>query len=341
MDRSSEPLLAVTMGDAAGTGPEIIAKALAAPGAASGVRIVVIGNAATMRAAVEITGAPLTVRAIGNLDEVSPKPNTVDVLDLKNIDLATLKRGQVNPMAGKAAYEYIKLAAESAIAGKVDAMVTSAINKEALNKAGYHYPGHTELLAELCGVPEVAMMLVSGKLRVTHVTTHVSLFRATQMVMPERILAVLDITEDALHRMAIARPHIAVAGLNPHAGEDGLFGDEEIEYIRPALDTARKRGLDVTGPLPPDSVFFRALQGEFDAVVAMYHDQGHIAVKMLGIDEGVNVTLGLPIIRTSVEHGTAFDKAGKGTASPKSLIEAIKVAAVMARYKREQQSKNR
>jgi 4-hydroxythreonine-4-phosphate dehydrogenase len=328
-----KPLVGVTMGDPAGTGPEIIAKALVAPEATPDRNVVVIGDAGVMRQAIKITGSPLSVKSIGSPEEAVFSDGFINVVDLKNVDLSRLVRGKVDPMAGKAAYEYIKLAAELALAGRINAIATSAINKDALNKAGYHYPGHTELLAELCEIKDVVMMLVSDKLRVMHVTTHVSLENAIKLVTPERILVLLKITDDALKQLGVARRLIAIAGLNPHAGEDGLFGDQEIKIIAPAVETAKRRGFNVVGPLPPDSVFFRAAQGEFDAAVAMYHDQGHIAVKMLGIDEGVNVTLGLPIIRTSVEHGTAFDKAGKGTASPKSLIEAIKLAGTMARNK--------
>jgi len=203
-----------------------------------------------------------------------------------------------------------------------------------LNKAGYHYDGHTQILAELCRAKEVAMMLVTGKLRVSHVSTHVSLLRAIERVRPERVLTALKLTNEALKQMGIENPRLAVSGLNPHAGERGLFGDEEQKYIIPAIEEARRQGMNVTGPLPPDSVFLRASQGQFDAAIAMYHDQGHIAVKMLGITEGVNVTLGLPIIRTSVDHGTVFGKAGKGTADPTSLIQAIKLASVMCRNRR-------
>jgi 4-hydroxythreonine-4-phosphate dehydrogenase len=330
----NRPLIGVTMGDAAGTGPEIIAKGLMAKEITAGCRVVVIGDAGVMRAATGITGSPLRIRGIKAIEEAAFAAGVIDVIDLQNIDLTRLTRGRVDPMAGKAAYEYIKMAAELAMAGKIEAIATSAINKDALNKAGYHYPGHTELLAELCQVKDVVMMLVSGHLRVMHVTTHVSLEQAIGLVTPERILILLKITDDALRQLGLTRRLIAVAGLNPHAGEDGLFGDEELKVIAPAVATAKQRGFNVIGPLPPDSIFFRAAQGEFDAAVAMYHDQGHIAVKMLGIDEGVNVTLGLPIIRTSVEHGTAFDKAGKGTASPKSLIEAIKLAGIMSRNRR-------
>jgi len=322
------------MGDAAGSGPEIVAKALAIPEINAACRCVTIGDADTMRAALEITGAPGKVQVIEKLSDATFPDGTIEVIDLHNIQLDHLTRGKVDPMAGKAAFEYIKLATELALSGECDAIVTSAINKEALNKAGYHYDGHTQLLAELCGVPDVAMMLVSGQLRITHVTTHVSLLRAIELTTPERILAVIKLTDEAVRQMGIAGPRIAVAGLNPHAGESGLFGDEEIKYITPTIEEARRQGFNITGPLPPDSVFLRTLQGQFDAAIAMYHDQGHIAVKMLGITEGVNVTLGLPIIRTSVDHGTVFGKAGKGTADPTSLIQAIELASVMCRNRR-------
>jgi len=334
MSEEYKPLLAITMGDAAGSGPEIITKALADPEVRAVCLPVVVGDAAAMQAALEITGAPGEIRVIEKLSAALFRDSIIEVIDLHNIQLDRLTRGRVDPMAGKAAYEYIKLATEMTLAGECDAMVTSAINKEALNKAGYHYDGHTQLLAELCGASNVAMMLVSGKLRVSHVTTHVSLFRAIELVRPERILTVLRLTDEAVRQMGVAEPRIAVAGLNPHSGEGGLFGDEEMKYITPAIEEVRRQGLNVTGPLPPDSVFLRTSEGQFDAAIAMYHDQGHIAVKMLGITHGVNVTLGLPIIRTSVDHGTNFGKAGKGTADPTSLIEAIKLAGVMCLNRR-------
>ncbi len=334
MTEEYKPLLVITMGDAAGSGPEIITKTLADPEVRAVCRPVVIGDAATMRAALEITGVPGEVRAIEKLAAASFQDGIIEVIDLHNIQLDRLTRGRVDPMAGKAAYEYIKLATDMALARECDAMVTSAINKEALNKAGYHYDGHTQLLAELCGAPDVAMMLASDKLRISHVSTHVSLFQAIEQARPERILTVLRLTDEAVRQMGIGEPRLAVAGLNPHSGEGGLFGDEESKYIIPAIEEARRQGLNVTGPLPPDSVFLRTLQGQFDAAVAMYHDQGHIAIKMLGITEAVNITLGLPIIRTSVDHGTNFGKAGKGTADPTSLTLAIKLASVMCRNRR-------
>lgn len=336
MNTSYQPLLAITMGDATGSGPEIITKTIAIPEIQKICRPVVIGDAATMQAALEITGAPAKIKIINKLAEASFREGFIEVIDLHNIQLGRLVRGQVDPMAGKAAFEYIKLATDLALSRDCDAIVTSAINKEALNKAGYHYDGHTQLLAELCGVPHVTMMLVSGKLRVSHVTTHVSLRQAIEQVKPERILTVLRLTDEAVRQMGVEKPHIAMAGLNPHAGEGGLFGDEEIKYIIPSIETANREGMQVTGPLPPDSVFLRTAEGQFDAAVAMYHDQGHIALKMLGITHGVNVTLGLPIIRTSVDHGTNFGKAGKGTADPTSLVEAIKLASVMSCHRNRQ-----
>ena len=335
MSQEYKPIHAVTMGDAAGSGAEIVTKTLADPEIREMCRAVVIGDAATMEDALRITGMPGTVRAIGDVSEAEFEDGVIDVLDLRNIDLDRLTRGQTDVMAGKASYEYIKLGTELTLAGKTDAIVTSAISKESLNKAGYHYDGHTGLLAELCGGPEVAMMLVAGSLRVCHVSTHVSLREAIDRVRPERILKVIELARDAVRDMGIDNPRIAVPGLNPHSGEDGLFGDEEARYIVPAIEEARRRGYDVMDrPLPPDTAFFRAMDGQFDLVIAMYHDQGHIAIKMLGIWLGVNVTLGLPIIRTSVDHGTNYGKAGKGTADPRSMIEAMKLATVMVRSRK-------
>ena len=328
-------LLAITMGDAAGSGPEIITKSLADPTVRAVCRPVVVGDAATMREALRITGVPGEVRVVGRIAEALFSEDVIEVIDLQNIQLDRLTRGQVNPMAGKAAFEYIKLATRLALDGECDAIVTSAINKEALNLAGYHYDGHTQLLAELCQAADVAMMLASDKLRISHVTTHVSLEKAIKLVRPERIMTVIRLTDAAVRQMGIPEPRIAVAGLNPHSGEGGLFGDEETKYILPAIEKARRQGINITGPLPPDSVFFRTLQGQFDAAIAQYHDQGHIAIKMLGITEAVNITLGLPIIRTSVDHGTNFGKAGKGTADPTSLTLAIKLASVMCRNRKQ------
>lgn len=325
------PIVAITLGDPAGTGPELVLKALAQPDVRALARMIVVGDAATLDRAQSYVGAKLRLNAVRDVSAAHFANGTLDVLDLKNVDLAQLQMGKALPMAGHAAYEYVKTAAELALAGKAGAIVTSAINKAALNAAGHHFDGHTGLLAEICQAPGATMMLVADKLRVSHVSTHVSLRQAIDRVRPERIMKVLQLTHDAVRRLGIEKPRIAVAGLNPHAGEGGLFGDDEEKYINPAILQARMAGLDATGPHPGDTVFFRTAQGEFDAAVAMYHDQGHVAAKMLGIWRGVNVTLGLPIIRTSVEHGTDFANAGTGRGDPRSLVEALKLAAAMAR----------
>jgi 4-hydroxythreonine-4-phosphate dehydrogenase len=328
---SDLPIVALTLGDPAGTGPEIILKALAQPEVRALSRLLIVGDAATLDRAQAYTGTKLRLNAVTSPEAARFSPDALDVLDLKNVDLATLPVGKVSPMAGHAAYEYVKTAAELALAKRVGAIVTSAINKAALNAAGHHFDGHTGLLADVCQAPGATMMLVADKLRVSHVSTHVSLRQAIDRVRPERILKVLQLTHDAVRRLGIEKPKLAVAGLNPHAGEGGLFGDDEEKYIAPAIAQARAAGLDASGPWPGDTVFFRTLQGEFDGAVAMYHDQGHVAAKMLGIWRGVNVTLGLPIIRTSVEHGTDFTNTGTGRGDPRSLIEALKLAAALAR----------
>jgi len=330
-----KPILGVTMGDATGAGPEIMTKAWANEEVRKVCRMVAIGDAATIEQAFRITGVPGQVRPIARVEEARFDDAYMDVIDLKNIDLSKLVYAKVSPMAGKAAYECVERAVQLALAGEIDAIVTSALHKEALNLAGYHFAGHTEILAHLTGAKSVTMMLVCEGFRVTHVSTHCSLREAIERVKRTRILEVLRLTNDAVKQMGVTEPRLAVAGLNPHAGEGGLFGDEEIREIAPAIEEARTWGMNVyERPLPPDTVFYRMMQGQFDAVVAMYHDQGHIPIKMLGFDKGVNVTLGLPIIRTSVDHGTVYGKAGKGTARPTSLIEALKLAAVMVLGKR-------
>ncbi|MFW6126563.1 MAG: 4-hydroxythreonine-4-phosphate dehydrogenase PdxA, partial [Chloroflexota bacterium] len=319
--RGDRPLLGVTMGDPTGAGPEIAAKALFSPEVREVSRPVIIGDAAAMRAAVDIVGLAAEVHSIDSVEQADlEEQDMLQVIDLHNVDMQHLVRGRVHPMGGKAAYDYVEAATRLALSGAIDAIVTGPLNKEALNKAGYEFSGHTEILAHLCGATGVVMMLVAGEFRVSHVTTHVSLRRALDLVKKDRVLRVLELTDEALRKMEVKEPRLAVAGLNPHAGEGGLFGNEEAEEIAPAVDAARARGLAVRGPLPPDTVFLRASGNEFDAAIAMYHDQGHIPMKMVGFDQGVNVTLGLPILRTSVDHGTVFGKAGKGTARPQSLI---------------------
>jgi 4-phospho-D-threonate 3-dehydrogenase / 4-phospho-D-erythronate 3-dehydrogenase len=330
MTDNMKPILAVTLGDAAGTGPELITRAFGDPEVRAVCRPIVIGAASVVRAALAITGVPAKVRVIEKAAQAAEDVSVIDVLDLGNLDATQLQRGVVSAVTGRAAYESIHRAVELTRRGETHAIVTSAINKAALHAAGHRYDGHTELLADLCGKPKVTMMLVAGKLRICHVSTHVSLATAVQRVRPERILDVVKLADEGVRQLGIAKPHIAVAGLNPHAGEGGLFGTEEIDFINPAVAEANRRGFHVTGPYAGDTVFFRSLQGEFDCAIAMYHDQGHVAAKMLGIWQGVNVTLGLPIIRTSVEHGTDFANAGRGTGDPRSLVQALKLGATMA-----------
>ncbi len=234
--------------------------------------------------------------------------------------------GKIDAIAGKSAFEFVEAAVKLANRKEIDAIATAPIHKEAWKLAGVPYPGHTEALAALSGAQSSAMMLVNKGLRVVHVTTHVSLKKAIDMATKERVLQRILLTNSSLKQFGIQSPKLAVAGINPHAGEAGLFGDEESLEIQPALEEAKQQSVDVSGPYPPDSIYFRAASGEFDAVIAQYHDQGHIAIKMLGFDTGINVTLGLPILRTSVDHGTAFDIAGKGIARERSMIEAIEVA---------------
>jgi len=336
-----KPTIGITMGDAAGVGPEIISKALSLKEIYEVCKPAVIGDSRVMEQAVKIAKVDLKVKPIRDLREAVFEYGTIDVIDLRNIELNKLVMGKVNAMAGKASVDYIKKAVALALSDAIKAIVTAPISKEAINKAGYHYSGHTELLADLTKTKDYTMMLIAGSLRVTHVTTHMSLKEACNKIRKERIYQVIKLTDKALREMGIEDPKIAVAGLNPHCGEGGLFGREEIEEIKPAVEMAIKEGINVVGPLPADTVFVRARGGAYDAVVAMYHDQGHIPIKMLGLEwnekrrewtrvSGVNITIGLPIIRTSVDHGTAFGKAGKGKANPQSMIEAIKLAAKMA-----------
>lgn len=324
------PLLAITMGDPTGSGPEIVVKALESPEVRALCRPLVVGDAGVMRQAARVVGSQAVVRAVDSVSQATFAQSGFDVLDQHTVDPSRLIYGRVDALGGQAAYEAVVAACDLALAGQADAVVTSALHKEALYLAGHHFSGHTELLAWRCGAKSVAMMLTAGDFRVSHVSTHVSLAEAIRRVRKERIVEVARLTHETLLRMGVASPRLAVAGLNPHAGEGGLFGDEERLEISPAVAELVAEGLGVVGPVPPDTVFVRMQQGQFDAVVAMYHDQGHIPVKLLGFETGVNLTLGLPIVRTSVDHGTAFDHAGKGTASPGSLIAAIRLAAQMA-----------
>ena len=336
----TRPVLGVTMGDAAGVGPEIIARAAAEPGVQATCRPVVIGAAATMHAAIALIGSPLALHAVTRVADCRWADGALEVLDLANVDMATLPRGEVSAAAGRAAYECIERSVSLARAGDIAAIVTAPVNKEALAAAGVRHSGHTEILAELSNTRDFAMLLMGKELKVIHVTTHVSLRRVPDLVTRERVLATIRLAQRTLRDLGLPHGRIAVAGLNPHAGEDGLFGDEERYHIVPAIEAARAEGLNVTGPLPADTLFSRARGGEFDIVVAMYHDQGHIPVKTLGFEydettkkwtglSGVNVTVGLPFVRVSVDHGTAFDRAWKGVANHESMVEALAIATTM------------
>jgi 4-hydroxythreonine-4-phosphate dehydrogenase len=330
---NDKPILAITMGDPGGVGPEIIAKALAHFEIYDRTRPLVIGERRALEAAIRITGGPLEVRSVSQPSEAGERPGIVDLIDLNNIDIEQIGRARVCPEVGRAAYEYLERATQLALRNEVGAIVTAPLNKEALSEAGWVGVGHTELLARFAGVPDksVAMMLASKSLRVVHVSTHVSLRRAIEMVTPERIVTAAHLAGETARDIVGRDPHLAIAGLNPHAGEHGLFGSEEQEFIEPAVEQLRAEGWHVSGPLSPDTVFLRAASGDFDAVIAMYHDQGHIPSKFAGFDDTVNVTLGLPIVRTSVDHGTAYDIAGTGQANEANLLAAIDLAAQMAR----------
>jgi len=330
---NDKPVLAITMGDPGGVGPEIIAKALAHAAVYDHARPLVIGERRAMEAAVRITGRPLQVRMVERPADAGEDSACIDLIDLHNIDVERLGRGKVSADVGRAAYEYLERATALALEGAVGAIVTAPLNKEALSEAGWVGVGHTELLARFAGVPDnsVAMMLASNRLRVVHVSTHVSLRRAIELVAADRIVTTARLAGQTARDIVGREPHLAIAGLNPHAGEHGLFGSEEQEHIEPAIERLRAEGWHVSGPVSPDTVFLRATAGDYDAVIAMYHDQGHIPSKFAGFDDTVNVTLGLPIVRTSVDHGTAYDIAGTGKANEANLLAALDLAAQMAR----------
>ena len=329
------------MGDPAGVGPEIVLKALRdlAPREAAGeFALVVIGTASCMADAARRLGMPVTITPDAG---GWPQVKLIEAASTK----ATIAPGQLSAEAGRLAFTAIERAVRLALEGEIDAIVTAPINKEALNKAGYAYPGHTEILAELTGSRGSCMMLAHDQLKVTHVSTHVALADVPKRVTPERLRHVFTLTHEALLDLGIAKPRIGVCALNPHAGEGGLFGREDQDIIAPVIEEFRAKGIAIEGPIPGDTVYVKALAGQFDAVVAMYHDQGHVAVKTLGFAmdpatgrmsalSGVNVTLGLPVIRTSVDHGTAFDIAGQGIANPQSMLEAIAFAERLVKARR-------
>ncbi len=329
------PCLGITMGDPAGIGPEIIVKAIQhlQPRLDAGtLRLLVIGHRSALRQAAASAGA--------TIPDAGPTPLPCAIMAAGE-EREPIAPGQISPEAGRFSYLAVEKAVTLAKQGTIDAIVTAPLNKEALNLAGYHYAGHTDMLADLTGVKSSTMLLAHGDMRVTHVTTHVALEDVPKLLTPDRLRRTIDVTYQAMLDLGIAKPRIAIAALNPHAGEGGLFGRQDIEISTPVIEAYRAQGWDIQGPVPGDTVFVKLRARQYDAVVAMYHDQGHIPVKLLGFNidpdtgvwhalSGINVTLGLPIIRTSVDHGTAFDIAGKGIANADSLIEAIDYALRLA-----------
>ncbi|MEH0875060.1 D-threonate 4-phosphate dehydrogenase [Pectobacterium cacticida] len=323
-------IIAVTMGDPAGIGPEIIIKALA-DGELSGAPAVVVGCVQTMRRILALNVAPsVTLNVIDKPADAAFAPGVINIIDEPLARPQALKPGLVQAQAGDLAYRCIKKATELALGGEVHAIATAPLNKEALYSAGHHYPGHTELLAELTHSRDYAMVLYTEKLKVIHVSTHIALRKFLDTLNRERVETVINIADTFLKRVGFAHPRIAVAGVNPHAGENGLFGDEEINIVTPAVDAMKAKGIDVSGPCPPDTVYLQAYEGQYDMVVAMYHDQGHIPLKLLGFYDGVNITAGLPFIRTSADHGTAFDIAWTGKAKSESMAISIQLALQLA-----------
>ncbi len=326
--------IALTMGDPAGVGPEIILSLLGRPEVYDACHPVVIGSGAVLDHTAHLLNRTNPCHPIRDPQNFLATHHPAGLIDLENISLEQYSPGQVSAEAGRASVEYLLAAIDLALRGQVDAIVTGPINKEAIHLGGYRYPGHTEILAEKTGAREYGMMLMGGPIRVVLVTTHLSLRQVPAALSTAAISQKIRLAHAAMQALGFDAPRIAVAGLNPHAGEGGLFGDEEQRLIAPAVEQARHAGLNVSGPLPPDTVFHRAYHGAFDVVVCMYHDQGLIPLKMIAFDRGVNVTLGLPIIRTSVDHGTAYDLAGSGKASDRSLYEALLVAVQLASQKK-------
>jgi 4-hydroxythreonine-4-phosphate dehydrogenase len=337
---NQRPRIAVTLGDPAGVGPEIVAAACARPEVHQWCRPMIVGQPEILRRAAKLRRTGAEVVPVEAPDQVEPTPERLVCLPCGLEDALNIAPGAIDARAGQAAYEAVVMAARLALDGKVDAITTAPLHKEAMHLAGHNYPGHTELLAEMCGVDDFAMMLYLGPgapirspagLAVAHVTLHTALRNVFAELSPEAILATAGLVDSFMTRLKGSRPRIAVCALNPHGGEGGLFGDEERTIIAPAIERGRRAGLTLDGPLPVDTLMVQARDGRYDAVVAMYHDQGHIALKLMGMHRAVNVTLGLPIVRTSVAHGTAFDLAWQGRAEVGSMIEALRVASMLCR----------
>ncbi|MFN8007855.1 MAG: 4-hydroxythreonine-4-phosphate dehydrogenase PdxA [Terriglobia bacterium] len=329
-DYKRKPRIGITLGDPAGVGPEVAVKACVDPRVEKLCIPILIGELSLVQHYALQLAPGKTIQTIAEPDQASAGNEAIPLIDLKNARFSEISLGKIDKACGKAALDYIREGVDLARQGKIAAMVTGPIHKEAAHQAGMKAPGHTEFLASLCGVDEVRMLLVVNHLRAMHLTTHLSLREALAFVKTARIVETIRYGAEALKRLHTDRRRMAVAGLNPHAGEQGMFGREEMEEITPAIQIARAEGFEVDGPIPPDTVFYRMQKHEFDLVIALYHDQGHIPLKLIGFDTGVNITIGLPIIRTSVDHGTAFDIAGKLEANPESMVKAIELACLMA-----------
>ena len=324
------PLVAITMGDPAGIGAEVTAKALQDPWVYEKCRPFVVGNAASMNSALDLIGGSNRARVVHDVSDVAGEHGEVDVLDMENLDFDQVEYGVISPIAGKASVEWILRAGELAAAGEVAAIATAPINKEACSLAGYKDVGHMEIFQSQTRASNVATMLMAGTLRVVHLTTHRSLRVACDYVTVDNVLGKIELTDECFRSWGFDSPRIGVAALNPHASDGGLLGTEEAEQIAPAVERACEQGIDATGPVPADTVFNQAIDGKYDAVIAMYHDQGHIPIKVHDWAKSVSVNLGLPFIRTSVDHGTAFDIAGRGIADAESMLESIRVAVSLA-----------
>jgi 4-hydroxythreonine-4-phosphate dehydrogenase len=341
---AGKPIIAITMGDPASIGPEIAVKALLEKKIHEICKPLLVGDAAVFEHIIALLKLNAKVNAIDSVSGAKFELGTIDVLDLKNVDITKLVFGQISAMCGEASFQAVKKVIELALAKEVDATVTGPINKKAINEAGHHFAGHTEIYAHYTGTKKYAMLLVEDKMKVIHVSTHVSLRQACDLVKKDRILEVTQLLYNGMLSLGETNLKIGIAGLNPHAGDSGLFGTEDDTEILPAVEEAKKMGYDVEGPVPPDTLFAKAATGAYGGVVAMYHDQGHIPFKLAGFKwnaekkqmdsvKGVNITMGLPIIRTSVDHGTAFEIAGKGIASADAMILAIESAVQLSKYR--------
>ncbi|RYZ26910.1 MAG: 4-hydroxythreonine-4-phosphate dehydrogenase PdxA [Chitinophagaceae bacterium] len=341
---SQLPVIGITMGDPASIGPEIAVKALLNKNIYEICKPLLVGDAGVFQQIIDLLGLNASINVVKEAKEAQFKFGVIDVYDLQNVKLDELKFGEISAMAGGASFEAVKKVIEFALAGEVDATVTGPINKKSINEAGHHFAGHTEIYAHYTGTKKYAMLLVEDKLKVIHVSTHVSLRQACDLVKKERILEVVHLLHDGMEKLGETNLKIGIAGLNPHAGDNGLFGTEDDQEILPAVEEAKRLGFDVEGPVPPDTLFAKAVTGAYGGVVAMYHDQGHIPFKLSGFKwnaekkqmdsvKGVNITMGLPIIRTSVDHGTAFEIAGKGIASPDAMVLAIESAVQLTKNK--------